>query len=928
MPPIPRPKKVTVTLSPEQQAVVDHRGSDLQVIACAGSGKTEAISRRVASLIVEGTSPDAIVAFTFTERAAAELKDRIVRRVSEAKGAAFRDRLGPMFVGTIHAYCFRLLQDYVPKFGNWDLLDENRHVGLLSREFRTIGLDRLGGAHWASIRSFGETIGVLENEHIHGADLPEPLAGCVREYRALLTRYQLLTYGSLITEAIGALSDPAVFTRVHSRLRHLLVDEYQDINPSQERLIARLAAPPVQLCVVGDDDQSIYQWRGSDIANILTFQKRRNAKAIVLDTNRRSRPAIVQAAAEFAESIPQRLDKTMKAARPASEAAVVAFSEESNLDEAERVAGTIKALHEAGHAWRDIAVLFRSVRTASPPLLDALDALEIPYDCGGRTGLFLRPDIAVFGAIVAWFVEWEWKNARFGERETPTRDGIVETLRKHFPHAPSPRDLAAYLDDWKRVRLDVARGPADLVDDYYRLLALLGAHRISPDDPAGAARLGAFARFSEVLADFENVHRRGYLIKAGANVAFEPGRGRGTFYYRALANYLTHWANEAYEDFAGEPAADLDAVAILTIHQAKGLEWPVVFLPSLIVGRFPSKRAGSERDWQLPEDVFPKATRARYEGGDGEERRLFYVAMTRARDQLYVSWFERMKRRANPSPYVVDLARAFRRESGDIPVPPATKADQKPPPALELSFSDLARLDECGYAYRLGTLFGFQQSLAPELGYGRAVHHVLRLLAEQAVAGAVPSAADVTCLVDREMYLPFATISAWQQMRAAAERLVRAYTTEYAHDFQRIWAVERPFALHFDEGIVSGRADVILDEHDGQIGRLAIVDYKTSHDEDRDERYHLQLQIYAAAGRGEGLVVDGAFLHELREGERVPVDIDVSTVAAATVRARALLKRAQAGDYAPKPEAARCRTCGFCRICHHAAVSEARRAAP
>src|SRR5437870_13683633 len=120
-----------VLLSPTQQRGVDHQGSDLQVIACAGSGKTESISRRVAGLIAEGAEPASIVAFTFTERAAEELKERITRRVGEIMGQAYLDRLGPMFVGTIHGYCFRLLQDHVPHYGNYDVLDEHRHAGIL-----------------------------------------------------------------------------------------------------------------------------------------------------------------------------------------------------------------------------------------------------------------------------------------------------------------------------------------------------------------------------------------------------------------------------------------------------------------------------------------------------------------------------------------------------------------------------------------------------------------------------------------------------------------------------------------------------------------------------------------------------------------------------------------------------------------------------
>jgi DNA helicase-2/ATP-dependent DNA helicase PcrA len=161
-----RGRAVTVALSAAQLAVVQHRGADLQVIACAGSGKTESVSRRIAALIEEGAEPASIVAFTFTERAAAELKERIVRRVAERMGAAFRDRLGPMFVGTIHAYCFRVLQDHVPRYGSYDVLDDNRHAGLLSREHKAIGLSRLGSKHWQPIRDFAKAVDVIGNELI------------------------------------------------------------------------------------------------------------------------------------------------------------------------------------------------------------------------------------------------------------------------------------------------------------------------------------------------------------------------------------------------------------------------------------------------------------------------------------------------------------------------------------------------------------------------------------------------------------------------------------------------------------------------------------------------------------------------------------------------------------------------------------------
>lgn len=239
-------------LSSPQKRVVDHRGTDLQVVACAGSGKTESISRRVAALIAEGADPPSIVAFTFTERAAAELKERIVARVADTMGSAFLDRLGPMFVGTIHGYCFHLLLDDVPRYGSYDVLDEHRHAGLLSREYSSLKLSMLGNRHWRPIRDFMKTVDVIGNELVDPKSLSgTPLGECYDAYRAMLDRYHFLTFGLLVSLAVEALQDPATFEKVHGSLRHLVVDEYQDVNPAQHRLVQLLTALPVSLCVVG-----------------------------------------------------------------------------------------------------------------------------------------------------------------------------------------------------------------------------------------------------------------------------------------------------------------------------------------------------------------------------------------------------------------------------------------------------------------------------------------------------------------------------------------------------------------------------------------------------------------------------------------------------------------------------------------------------
>jgi DNA helicase-2/ATP-dependent DNA helicase PcrA len=233
-------------------------------------------------------------------------------------------------------------------------------------------------------------------------------------------------------------------------------------------------------------------------------------------------------------------------------------------------------------------------------------------------------------------------------------------------------------------------------------------------------------------------------------------------------------------------------------------------------------------------------------------------------------------------------------------------------------FSDVALYDECGYRYRLASIFGFQQELAVELGYGKAIHHVLRQIAETSRAtGVIPNAAALAALVDAEFYLPFADAPAFQRMYQAASRLVRRYVDDYQADLRRVWATERPFELHLPDGTIAGRADVILDEEGGQAGALAIVDYKVAEDPERDERYRLQLAVYTAAGRGEGLRVEAAYLHELKDGTRHGVDVQPARTAAAVGTVAQSLKGIRHGVWSARPDAARCQRCDFNRICNH-----------
>jgi DNA helicase-2/ATP-dependent DNA helicase PcrA len=908
----------------EKQRAIDHRGGHLQLIACAGSGKTETVSRRVASLVADGVEPASIVAFTFTERAAEELKSRIYGKVEESKGKDFLGRLGPLFVGTIHSYCFRMLQDNDPKYGNYDVLDEHRHAGLLARTYKELGLDGVFERKFKGIEEFKRIADVIGNELIDPAKLSRSeIGGCYQSYLDMLDRFRVLTFQMIIARAVASLKDSKIFKRVHDPLRHLIVDEYQDINPAQEELIKLLSKPPVQLCVVGDDDQSIYEWRGSNVENIVTFARRYSgAKQFRLLYNRRSRPTIIRCANKFArEGIAHRLDKKMEPSRPAGSHEVVTWVAETPEKEAERVGRAIADLHKKGFRYGEIAVLFRSVRTSAGPLVDTLRQMGIPFDCGGRTGLFMRPEIGLFARIYAWICDCEWQDGMYGEYEAVDPDEIAKGLNGLFAGPTGRvRSLKAYLKQWKEEAL-AAEKSINLVGDFYGLLNFLRAHTLDPDNPEERPRLGALARFSQLLADYEHVTRRSRWVYEEGRRVFRGGQDRGSYYYFGLYLYLQYYARDAYEDFSGEESFDADAVNILTVHQAKGLEWPVVFIPCLSSRRFPSSKTGRAQEWRLPKKVFPDEVRRRYEGDDQQERRLFYVAVTRARDAVYLSTFERIKNHCEPSPYLEEIAASNGglQKLSRLPVPGLPDDPKNAvPPVLEIGFSDVAHYEECGYRYCLSETYGFQQELAPEMGYGKAIHHILRHIAEKTrETGKVPTKSQARQIMENEFYLPFANRPGFEEMKTRAGYVVERYLNAYASDLERVWAIEMPFELQVDGGIVDGKADVILDMVDGRPGRLAIVDYKSAKALSAEERFHFQIQVYTAAGRGEGLEVASGYLHDLTDGHRDDVDVGDEAAKAAVARLGRSVQDIRRGHFPPCGEKETCRRCDYKVICRH-----------
>ena len=268
-----------------QQRAIDHVEGNLQLIACAGSGKTEAVARRVVTLLTSlkdgggGCTPANIVAFTFTDKAAAELKERIHDRCRDTFGEM--KGLAEMYIGTIHGFCLDLLKSEVPEYMKYEVLNQVQQALLVDRYSRQSGLTQSCTVDGKQLRRFTDTgnyiaaLSILREDVV--TDLSK-LTGCsvaenLGSYENVLRDKGYLDYSGILKEAVAALErNVGLRERLTARIRHVIVDEYQDVNPVQEAVVANLHALGACVCVVGDDDQTLYQWRGSNIENILTFR--------------------------------------------------------------------------------------------------------------------------------------------------------------------------------------------------------------------------------------------------------------------------------------------------------------------------------------------------------------------------------------------------------------------------------------------------------------------------------------------------------------------------------------------------------------------------------------------------------------------------------------------------------------------------------
>lgn len=915
-----------MNLTDAQRKAVEIGHVNMQLIACAGSGKTEVVARRVAKLLSEDRqellNPENIVAFTFTEKAAVELKNRIIKRTRETLGEV--TGMVEMFVGTIHAFCLDLIKTEDPRFLKFDVLSDVQQTLFINRYSRKSGLTKSADLKNSPLRRYSDTnnyIGALSI--LLEAELNlENLSDCsviegLKCYQSLLEESCFLDYSSILAEAEKMLrSNEDVRARLGKRVKCVIVDEYQDINPVQESIIRSLHEIGANVCVVGDDDQTIYQWRGSDVQNILKFEYRYpKVKQIRLEDNFRSSEGIIDIAQAFIQQNPNRLPKSMshRGNQTYHDGDIVALNFETPEKEAKHIAETINSLcgvafeedgQSRGLSWSDMAILLRSVKNNGEPITKALKDAEIPHVVTGMANLFDTPEAEasrqLFYYMASRIDECELEAA--WQRTNIQLDN--SSLKHAIKSASKTRALLIDPNQTRKKRYSIQRVFMDFINNS-------GIREEEIPDRQGEIVFFNLGKFSQVISDFETIHFRSDPLQM----------------YQEFANFLQYQVDDAYpEGWQDNQYANLDAVTILTIHQAKGMEWPVVFIPALLRNRFPSARTAGRTVWHLlPEDGVKNQDR--YRNSLEDERRLFYVAVTRSRKYLHMSWAPivgRGNRYKRPSEFWNNVlaSKYVKRHSPNYEDRKRLPQQSKPGITnVVFTFSDIKYFFECPYQFKLRVLYGFNAPIELALGYGKSLHDALAEVHLRAIRGDIASSDEVPGLVATHLHVPYAYPELKRTLTNAAENVLSQYLHDNKSKFEHIEFSEKKVEINLNDGIsIIGRIDLVrrIDTNE-----TTIVDLKSSELAQAEDITEAQLHTYALGYKElTGKDADFVEIYELDEGNRKIRTVDQKFIDDVRHRVHNAAEVLRNGELKPNPAFNKCHPCDFKGICRSAILKE------
>jgi DNA helicase II / ATP-dependent DNA helicase PcrA len=1010
-------------LNPEQRRAVVHGPGPLLVVAGAGTGKTQVITRRIAWLIASRTArPAEILGLTFTEKAALEMQVRVDQLVPYGYADAT--------IATFHAFGDRLIREFAFQLGlppdarvlskaeaviflrerlfefDLDLYrplgDPTRFLGALAGHFSRCkdedispaaylaGADRLGGEAERLLglagrrrASDGDRDGAASAGETAARQLE--LARAYARYQALLGEAGLIDFGDQVSLALRLLREsPAARSQLQRRYRYILVDEFQDTNRSQAELVAILAEGHRNVTVVGDDDQSIYRFRGAAISNILEFRDRyRRSRLVVLRRNYRSRSGILEASHRLIRhNDPDRLEvragisKRLRAERPEALAgqrtpAVRHESFASGSTEADWIAAEIAGRVASGARPKDHAVLVRT-NAGADPILRSLNVAGLPWRFSGASGLYARPEVKLLLGFLRTVADLSSSIDLYGLAASdvyglhgPDFTAIVNAARRRN------RTLWDVLEELDR-QPGVLRISAESRSSVGRLVGDLRAYSEIAHERPGGEVLYAFLKASGLLARLAAA-TGGAGDEALQNVArfFEIIRGQSALLPDDRAVFLVRHLQTLIDAGDDQPTAevdpDADVVSVLTVHKAKGLEFPTVFLAGLVDGRFPASARGE--GLAIPDELLHETIPT----GDHhlqEERRLFYVGMTRARDELILShaadYGGRRARRV--SPFVLEAldlpVAALAAPAGTVPpaldrlaalatpVPgPASEAEPGPLGSgpLSLSFYQVDDYLTCPRKYKFNHVLRVPVSPHHSIIYGAALHRAVQEFHKRHARGEVMTEDELVASFEAawssEGFLNRDHESARLEAGRTALRRFRAEQLEPGSVIPAY--VERDFAFTLDGDRIRGRWDRVDVEPgegpaeatvepaaDGFVPdvveptlallpreRVTITDYKSSDVRDPDKarqraRESLQLTIYAMGWQAmTGRLPDAVQLNFLESGLVGRAGVDDKRLAKGRAQIQLAATGIRARDFTPKPDLVACSYCPFRAIC-------------
>ncbi|MGH7566292.1 MAG: ATP-dependent helicase [Gemmatimonadota bacterium] len=632
------------SLNPAQREAVMHGPDPLLVLAGAGSGKTRVLTHRIAWMIVEhDVAPRHILAVTFTNKAAGEMKERVLTLLADRV-----DGIQGLWIGTFHSVCARILRQIADRFDyprSFTIYDGDDTLQLIKQAMDAMSWS-IGSLDAYGVRGrisdaknrllSPDQYAALNHGHEEDAE-----AEAYRRYQPTLPTNRAFDFDDLLMQTVVKLrEDEALLASFRRKFRHVLVDEYQDTNHAQYQFVKLLTEEHRSITVVGDDDQSIYGWRGADIRNILSFEDDfPESVSIRLEQNYRSTARILDAAHAIVEKNRERKPKKLWTEREAGDPLIVHGAADAQ-SEADWVARTIQTLQREGRSASDVAVLYRT-NSQSRALEEGMRRRGLPYVIVGGTRFYERQEVkdaVAYLRILANPAD-DWSMNRVlgvpkrgigpvtikaledvaHQRGVGLSEALVDpalVLQVNAPTLSGLRELAGLLADFQaRAAVEPAGG---WVTEYFEKAGLV-AHYRTLKDPRREDRL-------------ENLYELVAGVQTYSQERQTPGEGD-------LASFLEEVSLLTDLDTA---ALGGGVVTLMTLHNAKGLEFPVVFLAGCEENLFPLSRAlESPREYE-------------------EERRLFYVGLTRAKDRVYLSYAHERYRWgqstiAGPSPFLAEL---------------------------------------------------------------------------------------------------------------------------------------------------------------------------------------------------------------------------------------------------------------------------------